>query len=696
MAVLRLHYKNAINPEQTVKCSEFDIQNARRLGGQYGNQYSMQAVHKPTLQQPWLGVFITSDMIMRDEDEVTRFEIFNPEIGDDLCQSMNKDIVDIITVNNKPVVKIRDSYMTEVFPGYAGDISEAPVATRVLYEQFRVLFNSNKDIDLYTRYTISGSTQYGYQALNTGSTLPTSDIPAYYQCSVELSKRWISNDGLYQMSFGVRNGSYASDGYGWFFSGGAQSGGSEYTGDDYGLHVGSAFFVDSSFRHQWTSIVAANPDWMDTPSAVSFGGCKPVHFVMPAGTYTTGGGDVTLTEDKIMFGIAGWQHQSNGEYGKVCIQAVEQKCWKSEEHRITDMGEDTDPAGGNGPFTLGTDNPLGSIARAKKQGISTNPTQSGGFYVFKFTETEWENFTNTLTQVWNIGYDINNIKFVYRSPLNFTTAPYTLSGLWLGMNKVTGRNGAALPTMHVVQNTLVEGNASTTGSVVWPAETFLDLEPYASTSIQIPFCARVDVPPSLLHDKIINVKYSYELLTRAASATVVLSQSGGGTTHFSSFGECAAEQPTVLAKNAVGEVGKQLAPVITSGVATLATGGTVSPAALATATGAATGFAMNGVDFVKTNLPAGSSTGPYWDTVNGGQMQCSVLGVKTRRFTSGETVSSERAQIIGYKSEYYVDQIQSLGTNAYVEVEKINIPLNYMTKAEADKIVALLREGVLL
>ena len=695
MAVLRLHYKNAINPEQTVKCSEFDIQNARRLGGRYENQYSIQAVHQPNLQQPWLGVFIVSDMVMRDEDESTKYEIYNPQIGDDLCQSMNKDIVDIITVNNKPFVKIRDSYMTEVFPGYDGNIADAPVATRVLYEQFRVLFNSNKDIDLYTRFTIPGSTQYGYTQLNTGSTLPTSNIPAYYQCSVELSKRWISNDGLYQISFGVRNGTYAIDNYGWLFSGGAQNGGSSYIGDDYLLKVGGTFFVNTSFRHQWSSNVAANPDWMDTPSAVSFGGCQPVHFVMPAGTYTTGVGDITLTEDKIMFGIAGWQHKSNGEYGQVCIQAVEQKCWKSEEHRITDMGEDTDPAGGNGPFTLGTDNPLGLIARALKQGISTNPTQSGGFYVFRFTETEWENFTKNLTGPWNLGYNEDSIKFVYRSPLKFTTQDYNLSGLWMGLFKVTGQNSAPL-NMHVVQSTVIADNAATTGAVVWPAETFLDLEPYSATSIQIPFCARVDVPPSMLFDKSINVKYSYELLTRAASATVVLTQNGGGTTYFNSFGECAAEQPTVLKRDVAMDVGKQLAPVVVSGAATIATGGTLAPAALATASGAATGFALGSLDLVKSNLPAGSSSGPYWDTVNGGQMQCSVLGVKTRRFTSGESVSSERAQIVGYKSGYYVEQIQSLGTNAYFEVEKINLCLNYMTKAEADKIVALLREGVLL
>lgn len=696
MAVLRLHYKNAVNPEQTFTCAPFDFSSGWRLRGQSGNTLSITEVHTPNLDQPWFGLILSSSCVMRDSEE-GRFQIFDPTLGDELIYNINKTSCDIQRIGGTNKIKIKDDLMTEIFPGYEGNISDAPVTTKVAYERLRTIFNTDRDILLYTKYQISGDF-YGYAPLNPSSTLPESNVPAYYQCSAKFSGRWISNDGLYLCSFGLRNMCRMDESRGVVYSGADTSDFRHFPTDAYNLTCGGVPCTGaSSFQFQWNAASYANLDWMDTEVVVPFGNSKLVHFIMPAGTYSYGSGySFTLTEDKIMFGVAGYTLSQTGEPNQVRIQALEQKCWKSAEHRITDMGEDTKPAGGNGPFALGTDNPLGSIARAKKQGISTNPTQSGGFYVFKFTEEEWSNFTNTLTQVWNIGYDINNIKFVYRSPLNFTTVPYNLSGLWLGLNKVTGPNGAALPTMNVVQSTVIEGSAITNGDTVWPAQTFLDLEPYASTSIQIPFCARVDIPPSLLNDKSIKVNYSYELLTRAASATVILTQNGGGTTHFSSFGECAAEQPTVLAKNAVGEVGKQLAPVITSGVASVATGGTIAPAALATATGAATGFALSSVDFVKSNLPAGSSSGPYWDTVNGGQCQCSVLGVKTQRFTSGESNDTERAKLIGYKSGYYIPYIRDLGNGTYFEIQNANIQTTYMTKGEADKLKALMREGVIL
>ena len=701
MAVLRLHIRNLANPEVTLSCAELDWVNAYRLRD--NNQIlSIKQTHMANLQEPWFGLTFEVSCEMADPGSQERYEIFNPDYGSDICDWLNKDNTDIVQSGQTLRVSLKDSEMTEVFPGYAGDINsdDAPVALKVQYAQLTQLFNTQGDLKLYTKQT---SPKTYYRAVSYGETLPSVNIPAYYESAGTYAQRYVCDDGLYTVSFGCKNSYYYSDSYPIFFSGGSTTAQSVYPADNpYRLNVGTSY-ISSSLRYQQASSTSARLSYLDTDQPFPFGNCKVVHFIIPAGTYTYGGGSYsfTLNEDKVMFGVAGYGLDANGKPKNAIIQAAESVVWKSAYHRITDMGEDTLPGGGNGPFVPKADNPLKDITRAAKSGISTNPINQSGFFVYKFTDAQWSEFLGWLGSASNIGEDENYIKFVYRSPLSFTTAPFTVNGIMMGSTEINkpGQNIFDIVpyTVNVVQSTIIEKTASNNGNNLWEAESFLDLEPYAATSIQVPFCSRIDVPPSLLFGNTVNVKMSYDILTRAAAAKVGINKSGQGYTYYCSMGECACDCPTVIKRDIVGDVGKQLAPVVVSGAATLATGGTATPMLIGTATGAATGFSSAVQNLAKVNLPSGSSSGPYWDTVNAGQYTCSVLGVKSARFTSGERVATERPKIIGYKSGYYVETLAEVGSGNYVEVDKMNINMSGgMSKGEADLIKALLREGVIL
>ena len=697
MAVLRLHIRNLANPEVTLSCAELDWVSAYRLRD--NNQIlSIKQTHMANLQEPWFGLTFEVSCEMADPGSQERYEIFNPDYGSDICDWLNKNNTDIEQSGQTLRLSLKDSEMTEVFPGYEGDINDAPVALKVKYAQLTQIFNTQGDLKLYTKAT---SPKTYYRAVSYGETLPSVNIPAYYESAGTYAQRYVCDDGLYTVNFGCKNAYYYNGSYPAFYSGASTVAESIYPDENaYRLKVGTSY-ISSSLRYQQAESTSARLSYLDTDQPFPFGNCKLVHFIIPAGTYTYGGGSYsfTLNEDKIMFGVAGYGLDANGKPKNAIIQAAESVVWKSAYHRITDMGDDTVPGGGNGPFVPKTDNPLKDITRATKSGISTNPLNSSGFFVYRFTDAEWSNFLEWLGSASNIGENVDYIKFVYRSPLKFPTQQYTLNGIMMGSTEINKPGQTILETVpysvNVVQSTIISGNSAS--SNLWDAESFLDLEPYASTSIQIPFCSRIDVPPSLLYNNSVNVKYSYDLLTRAASAAVKINKSGQGNVYYCSMGECACDCPTVIKRDIVGDVGKQLAPVVVSGAATLASGGTSTPLVIGTAAGAATGFASASQNLSKVNLPSGSSSGPYWDTVNAGQYTCSVLGVKSSRFTSGEHVATERPKIIGYKSGYYVEQLSEVGDGSYVEVDKMNISLSGgMSKGEADLIKALLKEGVVI
>lgn len=704
MSILRLHENLIANPEIEVQCADFDFETAHAHRSNDG--LWLQAWHKPDLQKPYWSLCITCNFYARDSETQTKYQLLNFDGATPLCTPIST--YDFDWIENTPHLK--DSYFTEIFPGYEGDITadDAPAAVKVRYAQLTGELASGSGRNIYTKNGAQWvPTEYGHIA-------PSSNIPAYYKCSKDFSKYYISNDGLYNVTFGARS---QTTGVQTCF-GSFDSLESIYaSANAFGLALtdqGTVYSSGTSFKRPWFTATTTQ-QWM-TQLPVNLGGVFPVHIVVKAGSYEmqSGYGKRTLIfeKDTILFGTAAYSLSEDGDYGTLFIQTAEDILWKSYQSRKADMGDDTKPTGGNGPFKIGTDNPLRSITKSKLNGIGTDPTAGSGFYIYRFTDQEWSDFLSWMTSGTNLLENADNIKFIYKSPLVFPTRDMNLEGIKVGMRTIykPGQTPGSVVSynVHVVQSTIKEFSSNTTSA--WPAQTFSDLEPYSSTTIQIPFCASIAVPPSLIYSSdedgvrtSVNVKMYYDLLTRAASGTVVVSRNGQGTTHFSSFGECAADCPTVIKRDIVGDVGKQLAPTVAAGVATIATGGTTTPLLVGTARGAATGFTQSSTNMAQVNIPNNSSSGPYWDTVTSGQYTCAILGLRAPRFTSSEDATyGERADLVGYTSGYFINRLGNISdgkSKAYVEVESIRLNLGYginypMTKAQADKIEALLKEGV--
>lgn len=707
MSILRLHENLILNPEQEYTCADFSWTDA------YNNKdtanIQMVGARRPDLQHPYWALAFTCNFYATNTETQTKYQLLNFDGATPLCDNITPLDIDWQASPRH----LKDNLFTEIFPGYEGDITaqDAPLNIRVLYARLTDEMANGSGRTIYTKNSNGTWRITGFNA-----SVPTSNIPAYYKCSKNFSRYYISTDGLRNVKFGARSEmSVASPFY--VGAGSFDDLGSVYTNaNGFGLRTdqGTVYSEGTSFRHHFSvdTYLQNIFQGIDVPLGATY----PVHMVVKAGTYTFGSGSsastYTFDKDTIFFGTAAYSLKSDGDFGSVIVQVAQDNLFKSYQSRKGDMGADTDPAGGRGPFKIGTDNPLRSITKSRLNGIGTDPTAGSGFYIYRFTDQEWSDFLSWMTSGTNLLENADNIKFIYKSPLVFPTRDMNLEGIKVGMKTIykPGQTPGSVVSynVHVVQSTIKEFTSNTTNA--WPAQTFSDLEPYSSTSIQIPFCSSLAVPPSLIYsseeDNVstsVTVKMYYDLLTRAASGTVVVSRNGQGTTHFSSFGECAADCPTVIKRDIVGDVGKQLAPTVAAGVATIATGGTTAPLLVGTAAGAATGFTQSSTNMAQINVPNNSSSGPYWDTVTSGQYTCAILGLRAPRFTSGEDATyGERADLVGYTSGYFINRLGNIsdGQNkAYVEVESIRLNLGYgfnypMTKAQADKIEALLKEGV--
>ncbi len=703
MSVLRLHENMILNPEEEYTCADFSWTDM------YENKDTanvlFNGIRRPDLQHNYWALSFTCNFYASSDETQTKYDLLNFKGATQLCDAITPLDIDWQASPRH----LKDSLFTEIFPGYEGDINaqDAPVAMKVRYAQLTGEMASGSGRNIYTK-NANGT----WAITNFNGSVPTSRIPAYYKCSKNFSRYFISTDGLRNVKFGARSQmSFGSPHY--IGSGSFDDLGSVYTDSNaFGLRTdsGTVYSEGISFRHHWSVDTYLQNTFQGID--VALGATYPVHMVVKAGTYTFGSGSntttLTFTKDTIFFGTAAYSIKSDGDFGSVIVQVAQDNLFKSYKSRKGDMGADTDPEGGRGPFKVGTGNPLKDVIKAKKNGISTNPTTGAGFYVYRFTDKEWSDFLEWTGSAVNVLEDASYIKFVYKSPLKFTTKTYTLRGIKIGsveISKPSDGPGELQPyPVEVVQDTTLEYPAQKTSP--WLPETFSDLEPYSSTSVTVPFCSAVQIPPSILATYNIKkptemkVKIYYELLSRAANASITVTRPGEGVAHYNTFGECAAECPSVIKRDVVGDVGKQLAPTVAAGVATIATGGTAAPLLVGTAAGAATGFTQTATNLAQVNMPNISSSGPYWDTVNGGQYKCSIQGIHTPRLTSGEDSSGGRSGIIGYASGYYIEQLSQISDGTakqYVEVESVKMPLGEgMSKAQADKIVALLKEGVLI
>lgn len=455
----------------------------------------------------------------------------------------------------------------------------------------------------------------------------------------------------------------------------------------------------------------------------------PVCFTVGANTHI---GSLNITEKTSFYGILCIAWSYLGVPTNIWCSVLSKNMWEVKQAQSgNNAGADSITNGGHGKQKVGTDNPRQGITRNTSGGLLTSPTSSAGFVIYKFTPAEFTDFlsrvytetslpglvsylnanlgvaTGHFNTIWQPLIDLSslggwsnteNIVFVKTSPVDFPSHSETLTKLSIG---VLGIGSLTNPiTVQVVDSYIVPVSYENIGFGSDP-QWFTDVEPYASTSIFLPLAGSVSIPPSVLDEAHGNIYGAFNLLNSGCGYSIQLYKTVNGKTsflHFAKNGECAKSADCVIpGRDISGTVGA-VGALAATGIATLATGGTATPALITTAFGAATTAVHDAVDMSITNMPPNSSGSPYDDTVNGGLRSIFLYQAKAERFTSGEVGdSNKRSKVMGTFSYRYLDELSELASDSFVSVMDIALNMQAgMTKAEHDEIVALLKEGVWL
>ena len=168
---------------------------------------------------------------------------------------------------------------------------------------------------------------------------------------------------------------------------------------EYNFHEGTNTPIVPNYipgRVQWTYATSINAG-----STSKFCQTYPVHFTLSADkTYrsrkmdgTTYSSTYTPTKDVVMFGLLTVYFDNDGLPQSWHITAMSSDVWKSAQMRKQDMGEDTKPAGGQGPQRIGKYDPLGNLIKSSGSGGAlVNPLNTPGFVIYKMTSTQFNQF----------------------------------------------------------------------------------------------------------------------------------------------------------------------------------------------------------------------------------------------------------------------------------------------------------------
>lgn len=454
-----------------------------------------------------------------------------------------------------------------------------------------------------------------------------------------------------------------------------------------------------------------------TDTSITYANSYPVAFMIPKGTVING--SITITKNTSFYGVISVSFNEYGQPDRFIVQALSSEMWSISSGAGNNFGPDSIPSGGKGKQEKGGYDPRKTITKNTSGGLLTNPTASAGFVIYKFTPSEFTSFLNkvytetalpavndfwsgALSAVINASpataliahalsgkgwSDTENLVFVKTSPVDFPTDDYNLSRLSIGSLGISNVQAK------VVKQYLIS-NKTDLGAIGSGPQSFTDVEPYASASIFFPLAGSVAVPPSVLADSSATVQYSFNLLNEGAGYSIHINK-GGNWLHLAKNGQCAKSADCVIPGRDISGTVSSLGALAATGIATLATGGTAAPALVTTALGAATTAVHEATDLSITNMPPTSSGSPYDDTVNGGLRDIVLYRTKAERFTSGEGSVNSRADVMGTFSYEYIDSLSEIGDGNFISVLDVKLDEESgMTKAEHDKIVALLKEGV--
>ena len=468
----------------------------------------------------------------------------------------------------------------------------------------------------------------------------------------------------------------------------------------------------------------------------------PVHFVLPAGMHigsksinepmsTSSNSSFTPTKNTAFFGVLTVEYDYDGFPVSWVITAMEATVWKSSKQRQNDYGDDTTPTGGQGPQKIGKFDPRSNITRARNGGVLTDPTAGKGFVIYKMTQAEFTRFmqgiynqlalpswalsgldaigstdamTNILAQlVWNQGQGagskaLSNIVFVKNSPVDFPSVHHNLGRISLGSQGIAATNiepgGQAIPySVDVVQGNTMEFTVDV--GYDNNANSFTDVEPYKTANIYCPLVGEMQVMPSYLENARITGTVGFNLLNDAAVCALQI-QGDNGVIRISKSGQCTKPADVVLTGDGTADALSKLIPTAAVGAATIATGGTTTTTLATTAVGAATGFIEDATTMNVVNVPSGATGNAYDECVYGGLRTMYLTSVKAERFVSGEAGrQNERAYVMGEYSYTFIPSIADIADNNFASFIDVNLSMqDGMTKAEYDKIISYLHEGV--
>lgn len=643
---------------------------------------SIRKVHQADLQEPYLGICFQINRLSFEKDDIRYNLLVGINEATPLTATpMNEDIV---AHEGQYSIAFNDSLFTAMPIGIKPDD-----------------FDALKDICYYTKDAQGYKPGYVNEQWQ--------PLVQYYKCSKDFTMRYnVAGSGTIDFSFGIRTIVGASEfGFSQIWSG---PNASTFRLTDYDQYSTPYYInqIGNTNKVNYFAVSAGVDSTYTGPYVETF----PVSFSIPKDFVLNG---YTIPYTASYYGTISITYNNTGIPQQAWVQALEKKCWVTEQGSYGTMGDDTPAYGGKGKQPIARDNPKGAIRKAKSAGILSDPTTGSGVVIYKFTESEFTNFLSKLNN-WsgNIGTiggtptsegivdgllsrftNLDNILFIKKSPISFPSTRISLQTLAIGSLGIKNVSCAVVTAWYK------EGSFGIPSSSEFIPNTFRDLEPYAAGEIYFPLAGSIAVPPTYLADSNIAVDYGFDLLGEGANYSITLKDAKSGYTTFSISGQCCKDANIFIPGRNVKEAFQSIMPLVGAGVMTLATGGTAAPALTTTAVGAATGFVENVTDLSVTKLPHSGSSQPYDDCVTGGRTNVFLYLVKNEPFNSGELdVDAGKANIEGYLSRYYVAQLgyvsEGSGTT-FASVSDVDLRMTFgMTKAEYDKIIAYLKEGVWL
>lgn len=572
-------------------------------------------------------------------------------------------------------------------------------------------------------YTAKGQTWTSFRSSvvsNAGGEMRRTKSPS--------ARLFISHGGLHDFTFGVRTTVQRSllvtGSENFIISG--MSGDSSLPNTNVGM-TGSSFFAytdATTGRQLYNAYSVIRSSGGTTNPGGRRAQTYPVAFTVPHGTTLPAGGTgypaIPFAQDTQMLGIMCVRFNAYGAPERCSLSVMSKNMWAAKKATSgAGAGSDTVPTGGKGKQTTSKYDPRKTIAKNTSGGILIDPTTSAGFVIYRFTPSEFSEFLSKVytetalptiprsvigigSAAWEQQYDVNvptsvggwsnteNIVFVKTSPIAFPVTYKALSKLSIGVLGIPDVAAA------VVTDYLWTPN-DVTVKVPNDPQWFTDVEPYANCQMFFPLAGAVSLPPSVLAGSTLTIKRAYNLLNNGCDYSIFVDKGNSDFMYFAKNGECAKSADCVIpGRDISGAVGS-FAALAATGIATLATGGVTAPALLTSAFGAATTAVHDSLDLNVTNMPPSSSSSPYDDTVYGGLRDIVLYRAKAERFTSGESDVSNplRSKIIGTASGFYVDKLSDIKSGSFISCHDFYLKdADGMTRAEADKIIAYVKEGV--